>query len=971
MNERKRTIVKYLLSLAVLGLCFSSCSAKTEIQKEVNGFVSFNLGGQAFELAGEGKVAPILLYQDELPGVVRAVNYFKNDLKMVTGADPEVLFNDISKGTSPVIIGTLGKSALIERLVENKKIDVSDIKGKWEASLTQVVDNPFPGVDRALVIAGSDKRGTIYGIFELSRQIGVSPWYWWADVPVDKHANISIKKGRYVLGEPKVKYRGIFLNDEEPALGRWAVEKYGGFNHGMYEKVFELILRLKGNYLWPAMWWASFNSDDPQNPALADEMGIVMGTTHHEPMVRAHAEWKPWGGKEWNYETNPEQLGKFWQEGIERMDGRETIVTVGMRGDGDMEMSEETNIKLLQQIIADQRKIIEDVTQKPASETPQLWAIYKEVQEYYDKGMRVPDDITLLFCDDNWGNVRKLPDPDAPKRKGGYGMYYHFDFVGGPRNYKWLNTSPLPRVWEQMHLCCEHGVDRIWLVNVGDLKPMELPISFFLDYAWDPDAWPVEKLDGYTTGWAKQQFGEKYASEIAGILDLYTKYNGRRTPELLYSDTYSLDNYREFETIVRDYKRIKEQSEKIYKELDDSRKDAFYELVYHPVLACSNLNELYYTHALNLRYAKQGRSSTNDMAAKVEELFRKDAEITEYYHNELAAGKWNHMMAQTHIGYDNWQEPPKNVIPPVKRIELPAKAEMRVATEGSSDFCSNENNEAVLPAFDSWNDQSFYIEIFNAGTEAFNFSIKPAKDWIKLSESNGTIKKQERIEIRVDWKKLAAGVHQSYIDIESDNNRKVRVNIGATKYDAGLDPKGFLERNGYVGIEASDYTEKRDGDRIKWFVIPGLGRTGSGVTTSPVTKSVQAPGPETPWLEYDFFLLQTPENGTVEVEIHLAPTLNFKIGNGLKFAVSVDNEEPQIINMHEGTEVPDWKYPKWFNNAVSNKVMVKKSKLKVNDKGAHTLKLWMIDNGVVFQKIIIDNGGLKASYLGPPESLKL
>ncbi|MDO9613044.1 MAG: glycosyl hydrolase 115 family protein, partial [Bacteroidota bacterium] len=489
-----------------------------------------------------------------------------------------------------------------------------------------------------------------------------------------------------ISGEPKVKYRGIFLNDEEPALGRWAVKNYGGFNHQFYEKVFELILRLKGNYLWPAMWWASFNTDDPINPELAEEMGIVMSTTHHEPMMRAHAEWKIKKGEAWNYETNQKTLQQFWKEGIERMDKRESIVSMGMRGDGDMAMTAETNIALLEKIVADQRTIIEKVTGKPASETPQLWALYKEVQDYYDNGMRVPDDVTLLLCDDNWGNIRKLPKPGDPKRMGGYGIYYHFDYVGGPRNYKWLNTSPLPAVWEQMHNAYEHGVDRIWLVNVGDLKPMELPISFFLDYAFNPDEWPKERLPEYTKNWAAEQFGNEYASEIARMLDLYTKYNGRRKPELLSPETYSLTNFREAESIVEDYNKLAEEATLLNEKIPVQAKDAFYQLVLHPVTACANLNELYLAVAKNRQAVAQGRATTNDWAEKAHQLYKKDTDITDYYHTQLANGKWDLMMAQTHIGYTYWQQPEKNSMPEVKEISLAELAEMGVSIEGSGEF---------------------------------------------------------------------------------------------------------------------------------------------------------------------------------------------------------------------------------------------------------------------------------------------
>ncbi|MDP3435325.1 MAG: glycosyl hydrolase 115 family protein, partial [Bacteroidota bacterium] len=480
-----RLYAKIFLLLCFLSLVFTFPS-QAQKQQPKTGIITFSKEKQDISIVTGGTAVPIVIDAGEFPGIVRVAKLFQDDIFQVTSLKPELVVGELPKSESIIIAGTIGKSKLIDQLVASGKLNISDLEGKWETSLIQVIKNPFPRIKQALVIAGSDKRGTIFGLFDLSRQIGVSPWHFWSDVPAKKHSELYARSGRYISGEPKVKYRGIFLNDEEPALGRWAVKNYGGFNHQFYEKVFELILRLKGNYLWPAMWWASFNTDDPINPELAEEMGIVMSTTHHEPMMRAHAEWKIKKGAAWNYETNKDTLQQFWKEGIERMDKHESIVSMGMRGDGDMAMTAETNIALLEKIVADQREIIENVTGKPASETPQLWALYKEVQDYYDNGMRVPDDVTLLLCDDNWGNVRKLPRPDDKPRAGGYGIYYHFDYVGGPRNYKWLNTSPLPAVWEQMHMAYEHGVDRIWLVNVGDLKPMELPISFFLDYAWNP-----------------------------------------------------------------------------------------------------------------------------------------------------------------------------------------------------------------------------------------------------------------------------------------------------------------------------------------------------------------------------------------------------------------------------------------------------------------------------------------------------
>ncbi len=422
-----------------------------------------------------------------------------------------------------------------------------------------------------------------------------------------------IKKGTYQYGPPSVKYRGIFINDEAPAFSGWTKEKFGGVNHLVYEHMFELLLRLKANYLWPAMWGNAFNDDDTLNPVLANKWGIVMGTSHHEPMSRAQQEWKRYGKGQWNYDSNETVLKDFWRKGIENMDHHESIVTIGMRGDGDMPMTQGTAISLLERIVADQRKIIEDVTGKPASETPQDWALYKEVQAYYDKGMRVPDDVTLLLCDDNWGNIRKLPKLTDKPRSGGYGIYYHFDYVGDPRNYKWINTNNIARVWEQMHLAYEYDVRNIWIVNVGDLKPMEFPISFFLDYAWNVNKWNEDNLNDYYTQWAAKQFGSTYAKEIGDILEKYAQYASRRKPELLDENTYALKDYNEFENVVEQWNDLEKKAEKINGLLPQEYKDAYFELVLHPVEAFANLHRLYIwlSHGINIFQAKIGKKPIN------------------------------------------------------------------------------------------------------------------------------------------------------------------------------------------------------------------------------------------------------------------------------------------------------------------------------------------------------------------------
>jgi hypothetical protein len=945
--------MKNLLNLfcIAISICILNSNASAN---DGHNYIALSAGKGNFPISASDKSTPLYISPNDYSGVMIALKNLQTDITSVTGTKPDLVTGKIT-GKQVILVGTIGKSDLIDQLIVNKKLNVSGVAGKWETFIIQNIKNPMPGVDEALVIAGSDKRGTIFGIYDLSEQIGVSPWYYWADVPVKQHQAVYVMPGRYSMGTPAVKYRGIFINDEAPAFSGWTKEKFGGVNHLAYAKVFELILRLKGNYLWPAMWGNAFNDDDKMNPVLADEYGVVMGTSHHEPMDRAQQEWKRYGKGDWNYDTNGEVLRDFWRKGIQNMGTKETIVTVGMRGDGDMAMSEGSNVALLEKIVKDQRQILAEETKKDPSKTPQLWALYKEVQEYYDKGMRVPDDVTLLLCDDNWGNIRKLPKLTEAKRGGGYGIYYHFDYVGDPRNYKWLNTNPISKVWEQMHLANQYGANQIWIVNVGDLKPMEFPINFFLDYAWSPQKWNANNLQAYTKAWAAQQFGPEYATDIADILSRYTKYNGRRKPELL-DQTYSLTNYREFETIVNDYNALEKKAEGIYKKIPAGYEDAYFELVLHPVKACANLNELYYTVAKNQWYAQQGRAATNDMATKAAELYKADADISNYYNTIMAKGKWNHMMDQTHIGYTYWQQPPVNKMPEVKQIEIPAKAEMGVAIEGSQAWWPLEKAEAVLPEFNPSQKSGHYIELFNRGQSAYTYKTN-APTYIKISPENGKVDKQERLTLTINWKLIPTGIKKVPVTITSDDGTEVTVQVVLNNTSSSIN--GFRENDGYIAVEAIHYTKAVNSPTIKWQILPDYGRTLSAITTFPVTTPVQKLNAQTPHLEYN---INVSHSGDFKLMTYVSPSLDFNNVGGLKFAVSVDGEAPQILNLQANNSQEAWQ------KTVGDNINILTSTHKLTKPGAHTIKYWMIGPGVVLQKLVLDCGGLKPSYLGPPES---
>ena len=634
---RLNNIKKAFLASAALLSAMSMSAAER--------FVSFKQGDLLIN--GNDKVE-IYMDANDCRGVSYAANALVRDISKVSGSQATITSNQ--KAT--ILVGTIGHSAAIDQLIKQKRINGNLLKGKREKFIITLVD-------QQLVIAGSDRRGTIYGIYELSQQMGVSPWYDWADVPVEHHDSIFANRGIYTDGEPAVRYRGIFLNDEAPCLTSWVKNTYGTEygDHRFYQRVFELVLRLRGNMMWPAMWGWAFYADDAENEKTADEMGVVMSTSHHEPMARNHQEYarnrKGWGP--WNYQKNKANLQKFFREGIERMKGTEQIVTIGMRGDGDEAMSEEADTRLMTNIINDQRKIIADVTGKKASETPQVWALYKEVQDYYDKGMKVPDDVTLLLCDDNWGNVRRVPNAQERKHKGGWGLYYHVDYVGAPRNSKMLNVTPVQNPWEQLTLAYENGIDRLWILNVGDLKPMEYPISQFMDMAWNPRKYDVNSITRHTRDWCAQQFGESQADEAARILNLVCKYNGRCTPEMLDKNTYNLENG-EWQEVVNQYLQLEADALRQYNSLPAAYHDAYRQIILFPIELMSNLHQMYFAQAQNNALYKQGNPKANVWADECERLFKRDSLICDFYNHKMSGGKWNGMMTQKHIGYTSWND---------------------------------------------------------------------------------------------------------------------------------------------------------------------------------------------------------------------------------------------------------------------------------------------------------------------------
>jgi len=933
-------------------------------------------------LIDQKNTADFIVDSNEFPGVVRAAKNLQIDIEKVTGKKPALknTLGDTSPQTSAqiVLIGTLGKSQLINQLVAAKKLDTRNIINQWDAYQVQVIEKPFPQIARALVIVGANKRGTMYGIYSLSEQIGVSPWYWWADVPVAQKAQLIIDKNTHVIDIPKVKYRGIFLNDEAPALTNWVAEKYGNYNHQFYEKVFELLLRLKANFLWPAMWNNAFADDDPHNMVLADEYGIVMSTSHHEPMMRADKEWNRYGKGVWEYSKNPDNLYNFWVDGVKRNMPYESIYTLGMRGQQDEPMSEGENIGLLEKIVSDQRKILGDVFgQDRLTQVPQVWALYKEVQGFYERGMRVPDDVILLWCDDNWGNIRRLPTPEERKRAGGAGVYYHFDYVGGPRSYRWINTVSIAKIWEQMHLAYRYDANQIWIVNVGDLKPMEYPIEFFLRMAWNPEAWPKERIPEFATLWAEREFGSTYAQEIAAIMTGYTRHNLRRKPELQDAGVYSQTHYAEADRVTAEIKSYAARAEKIYAQLPAEKRAAFYQLVLFPTKASAIITELYDAQAKNHLYAAQARANTNHYADKVRELFAADAALEQEYH-QLNNGKWNHFMSQPHIGYSNWNNPPEDTLPVTHHYQPHNAAEMGIAVEGTANAWPSPGTYQI-GRFDPLGKQQRTIEIFNKGKESFNATAKVSAPWIKISHTSVQVKTIAQLQVSIDWSKVPKTVPSTASKEVSPGEISGSVQItgagwgGATIIvtamnssidKSSLKGKGFVEADGYIAIEAEHYQRKGDasdgkGKKLSWEKIPEHGRTLSSMSVYPITDTSFSDAAAAPYLEYDFY---SQSSGAITVDSLFAPSWPLMPKRGLRYAIAINGEAPQVVDLTADMSAPAWE------ESVRSDLHRSTTVHRLDKPGAHKLRIYSLDPGVSLQKIIMNTGGLLPSYLGPEES---
>jgi len=959
-----------------------------------------------YVLASLARTAPLLVSVNDWPGVLRAAKDLGTDFKRVTGTEAEIRFFSASGGNKipvAIIAGTAGKSELIDRMIAEKKVDGAFLSLYTEAFTISTVDNPLPGIEAALVIAGSDKRGTIFGLYEISSQIGVSPWYWWADVPPAKSTELYADPSCPLSEFPGVKYRGIFLNDEYPALTKWVQATYGdaplspgrpvpddvaNYGREFYTRIFELLLRLKANYLWPAMWNNAFNEDDVENARIADEWGIVMGNSHQEPMLRAQKEWDRRYKKDlgyWNYSKHASILENFWREGIERNKDFESIVTIGLRGADDTEMGPggvAANRARLEKIIDIQREIIAKATGKSAEKTPQLWSIYKEIQEYYNDGMRVSDDVTLLWSDDNWGNLRRLPTKEERKRSGGAGIYYHFDYHGGPRNYQWTNTMQIAKIWDQMTLARQYGADRIWIVNVGHFKGYEYPVSFLMDLAWAPESHTAESIKDYTRQWCAGIFGEALSAEAASIIEDCARFNARRKPELLSSTTFSPINYREAERVDAEWKALEIRAKALYAEAPEEMRDTVYQLVLFPVISSALVTEIYTAAGKNRLWSAQGRVAANAEAKKVHGLFSEFKALVNEYHKDISGGKWNHFMDQTVLGYMSWFDPSENTIDHLKltNVELLKRPFMGISIEGSTEswpstaVIPRDIDKPALPPFDSLNKQNRWIEIFNRGKGSVDYALVPSAKWILIDKPTGSVGGQERVEVCIDWAQIPDGNSRGTIRVNA-NGIEIGIAINALKIaeEELRNIEAFVETDYTLAIDSVHFSKNARAPNGSWVPVSGFGKRRSGMRATRENIDIRdnalnvldpCASSTLPCIEYPAYFMHA---GDAKIFLDISPALNFLEGEDIKIGFSLDGESVESITAVSADYAVTNDNADWGLCVTENgrRLATERSIAKA---GAHTLKVWMLSPGVVLERITVDMGGLRPSYLGPGES---
>ncbi|MDX2545528.1 glycosyl hydrolase 115 family protein [Streptomyces sp. WI04-05B] len=936
---------------------------------------SLRTGSPEFPLLRGGSATGVFVDAADDPAVIRAAGDLQADIERVGGVRPELLHNVPDRAGHLVLVGTIGASPVIDGLIAQGRLDVARVKGSWEASVTQVVDRPLPGVDRALVIAGSDRRGTIYGIYDTSERIGVSPWYWWADVPVEHRDEVTVPTGPFTRREPSVRFRGIFINDEQN-LTTWShrtQEPDKNIGPETYSHVFELLLRLKANYLWPAMHpYSDFFNKYRENPELAEHYGIVVGSSHPEALLRNGVhEWDPWAAEHLNadgsppvydYTVNPAVISDYWRARARQNAAYESSWTLGMRGlhDSALETKYATTIPekvvVMNDIIADQRRILAEEV-GPAAE-PQIFIPYKEVLDLYNAGVQVPDDVTLIWPDDNHGNMRQLPNDAERRRAGGNGIYYHLSYWGRPKSYLWLDTTQPAKVWQELRRVYEHGADRVWIFNVGDLKSIENGLSFAMDVAWDVDRWGADDVEDFLVEWAGRQFGRRHGREIAAIRTEYHRLAAELRPEFIAPGLLSVIHHGdEAGRRMTAYEQLLERARTLGAKLPEAYRDAYFELVEYPVHGAYLMNLKYYWADRNALARRQGRGAgTNRFADLAEAAHATEVALTKRYNTEVAGGKWDGIVNP----YPS-QIPKAPGRPAVTRVARQETSGLGVAAEG------NETGTARPLSFFSGTRDRRFLDVFNTGFLEVGWSAETSQPWVRLSESGGSLTEQTRVWVEIDWDRVPEGSYEATVTVSGTGaNAGQRVDVPLRVRNDGERARrrrcGFVEAHGYVSIDAAHTDRRVARGGARWRTVVGLGRRSGAVeavpsTAAPITADFASRAPE---LRYRVRFSST---GTFPVTVFRLPSLDER--GRRRLAVSLDDQPVTVLS---GQSVATGNRGDAWARNVEDGVERLTATVTVADPGEHELRIFMVDAAIAVDQIVIDTGGLPVSYLAPPES---
>ena len=945
----------------------------------------------AFTLASPRQTAAILYDASDAAVVKRAAELFAADVEAVTGRRPQVTSATGETGPA-VIVGTVGGSALIRRLSEAGKIDTAPLEGAWERYLIQTVANPLPGIRKALVIAGSDRRGAAYGLFTLSELIGVSPWYWWADVPVKKHAALHVDAPPTYSQTPSVRYRGIFLNDEDWGLTPWASQTFeperGNIGPRTYAKVCELLLRLKANYLAMHPVSTSFNQI-PENKLVADTFAIVMGSTHCEPLLlNTASEWDTKTMGPWNYDKNKEGINRVLTQRVRENSPYENVYTLALRGLHDGAMSTtlpmHEKVRMLQQALLDQRRILAENIDRPVETVPQAFTPYKEVLEIYSNGLELPDDITIVWPDDNYGYMKRLSGVREQRRTGRSGVYYHVSYLGVPHSYLWFSTTPPSLMYEELRKAYDTTADRLWLVNCGDLKGSEMQVSLFLDMAWDIGRFTADNVVSYPARWLAGIFGEAYYDRLEAMTREHLRLAFPRKPEYMgwgyhwnrfdhnceqLTDTdFSFTNYDEAQRRLEAYRQLGARAEALLHEIGDEARPAFYQLVYYPLRGAELMNRMTLGGQRNRWYARQGRAATNAVRDEVQRCYDSLQVITRGY-NSLLGGKWNHMMSmrQNYDGVSAYFNLPH-------LATHDAAGAPRLALQVAGEDVTGARAFHALPAFDNYLRRTYPVEIYNRGGGTLAWTAHASEPWVVLSKSAGKTADEERITVGIDWEKAPSGnaVPAQIVFRAGEQSEKVLVSLFNPTAPSRAELRGiYVENNGCVSIPAAGCHRVRENDRIKITAVEDLGIEGPALQLGDPTAPLQIfRSRDVPCAEYDFYAFDA---GSVDVYTYVLPTFPLHADRDFRIGENTNTDTKYSVQIDDGAlATPSSSHVEysqvWFESVLRN-CAVNKSTLHIDKPGRHTLRIRVGDPGIVLQKIVLDFGGMKRSYLGPQSTL--